>query len=119
MTIAAGHPRLDDTFEDIEESTNLVRQAFDVLLAPGSVAELRVLKTRQKTVSGYYNDFDKLATDAIEWSGFAPGVYITLNPTLPDLLARKYNRCEGYAERTTTDDQILRQRWVPLDFDPV
>ncbi len=44
--------------------TGTIRAALDVLLEPGTVAELRILRTRQKTVSGYFNDFDKLADAA-------------------------------------------------------
>jgi hypothetical protein len=113
------NPNLDFD-DDLVEVTGLIRKALDVVLEPGSVAELRVPKTeRTKTVSGYFDDFDKLADAAAEWSDQAPGVYITLNPVLPDLLARRANRAEGWAENTTTDSQIVRRRWLPLDFDAV
>ena len=102
------------------DGTEVIRKALGVVLEPGAVAELRVLKTeRTKTVSGYFDDFDKLAEAAAQWSGRAPGVYITLNPVLPALLARRANRAKGWAENTTTDNQIVRRLWLPLDFDAV
>jgi hypothetical protein len=35
------------------------------------------------------------------------------------LLARRENRIERYADQTTSDDDILKRRWLPIDFDPV
>ncbi len=48
-----------------------------------------------------------------------PGVYVTLNPVRPDLLARRVNHTDDYANDTTTDADILSRWWLPLDFDPV
>ncbi len=109
----------DDEFTEVD-GTEVIRKALDVVLEPGSVAELRVPNTgNTKTVSGYFDDYDELAEAAAEWSGRAPGVYITLNPVLPALLARRANRAKGYADNLTTDKQIVRRRWLPLDFDAV
>lgn len=120
------NPNLDVALDDDDEllveadGTEVSREALAVVLEAGAVAELRVLNTgKQKTVSGYFNDLDLLAAMADEWSGQAPGVYVTLNPVLSDLLARTFNRAKGWAENTTTDKQIVRRRWLPLDFDPV
>lgn len=89
-----------------------------LLLEPGSVAELRILKTKKRTVSGYFDDFDKLASAAGEWDCKAPGVYVTLNPVNPDLLARSVNHLAEWAENTTGDTDIVRRRWLPIDCDP-
>lgn len=93
--------------------------AARMVLEPGSVAELRILNTRRGTVSGYFDDFDKLAEAAGEWDGKAPGIYVTLNPVNPDLLARSSNHLTEYAKHTTSDADVLRRRWLPIDFDPV
>ena len=93
--------------------------AARLMLEPGSVAELRTPNTNKGTVSGYFDDFDKLAAGAAEWDGKAPGVYVTLNPVNPDLLARAVNRLTGYARFTTSDTDIVRRRWLPIDCDPV
>ena len=90
-----------------------------MVLEPGSVAELRILKTKKKTVSGYFDDFDKLAAAAAEWDGKAPGVYVTLNAVNPDLLARSVNHLTEWAENTTSDTDIVRRRWLPIDCDPM
>src|SRR5574341_106006 len=94
--------------------------ALDVLLEPGTVAELRIPKAgRQKTISGYFSNFDKLAEAAADADGKAPVLYVTMNPVNPDLLARATNRVRPYAEDTTRDPDILRRRWLPIDLDPV
>src|SRR6516165_5529968 len=98
----------------------MITQTAHVLFAPASVHELRILKTgRTQTVSGYYDDPTAFLRDAPLWSGKAPGVYATLNPCLPALLARSANRLKPYAQPTTTDKEIVWRRWFPLDFDPV
>src|SRR5262249_53445848 len=51
-------------------------------------------------------------------SGKVEGVYLTLNPVNPELLARAGNRVKPFAKHTTKDSDILRRRWLPLDFDP-
>jgi hypothetical protein len=94
-----------------------IRRTLDLLLEPGQVAELRVLKTRRGTAAGYFTDFDKLAQAAAANSGKAPGVYVTLNPVNPDLLARSKNRFKEYVKETTADRDILKRRWFPIDFD--
>lgn len=96
-----------------------IREAVRRLCEPGSVYELRIPKTRRGTVSGYYDDFDKLAEDAAKWSGQAPGVYVTLNPVNPALLARSSNRLTEYAQHTTNDGDIVKRLWVPIDLDAV
>jgi hypothetical protein len=93
--------------------------ACHVLLAPGTVTELRIPHTRYKTVSGYFDNIEKLAAEAAKWSGQAPAVYFTLNPVKPALLARAANRLKSYADQTTADDDVLRRIWLPFDFDPV
>jgi len=100
-------------------SADSILAALDLLLEPGSLAELRVLKTPKGTVSGYFTDFAKLAAEAAQWSGQAPAVYVTLNPVKPELLARAANRAVPYATKTTADSDILKRVWLLIDFDPV
>ena len=50
-------PKGDALKADVAE----IRRTLELLLEPGQVAELRVIKTQQGTVSGYFTDFDKLA----------------------------------------------------------
>ena len=52
-----------------------VRDALHVFLEAGSVAELRVPGTHRGTVSGYFDDFGRLALTAARFSGTAPTIY--------------------------------------------
>ena len=102
-------------------TTTATLAATKLLLAEGCVYELRILNTSKATGSGYFNDFDKLAAGAAAWNGKAPGVYVTLNPVNPDLLARATNRLREFAKQgaTTSDTDIVRRRWLPIDCDPM
>ena len=99
-----------------------IKRGVELIMKPGTVHELRVPKARrEKTISGYFDDPAQLATCAAELdaSGKYAGIYITLNPCNPALLARCCNRVEAYTETTTTDpDIIVRRSWLLLDFDP-
>jgi hypothetical protein len=92
-------------------------RALDVLVAHGDVVELRVPNSRQGVTSGYFDDMDLLADAAVALSGTAPGVYATLNPVKPALLARSPNRVTSYAKQTTKDADILQRGYLPVDID--
>ncbi len=104
-----------------------VKRALRVLKAPGDVVELRALGVSERsyraphTVSGYFDDFDKLAAEAARLTPSAWGVYITLNEIDPSLLARAANRVRvvGRGEPTTSDHQVIRRRWLLVDIDPI
>ena len=98
----------------------MIEQTARVLFPERTVTELRVIDTpRHGTVSGYFDDHTALVRAARQWSGKAPAVYATLNPCQPALLARAANRLKERARATTSDGDILRRVWFPLDFDPV
>lgn len=95
-----------------------IRQSLDVILEPGTVAELRILETQSATGSGYFSDLDLLAKAAVKLDGRAPAIYVTANPVKRDLLARAVNRLKFYAKHTTADVDILHRRWLLVDCDP-
>jgi hypothetical protein len=82
------------------------------------VAELRAFKGK-RTASGYFDDHDALAREAERLDKERYQVYVTLNEVNPDLLARAANRVKEYPKSTTSDNDIVWRRWLPLDFDPV
>ena len=94
-----------------------IRQALGALSEPGQVIELRILRARH-TRSGYFDELDRAAEAAAKLNGTA-SVYMTLNPCDPVLLARGVNRIVEYPEATTSDRDILRRAWFPIDLDPV
>lgn len=95
-----------------------VRAALDVLHPDGGVIEVRILNTPRGTVSGYFGDKDRLVKAVAPYDGTA-NIYVTLNPVLPDLLARAQNRLKVFAKVTTKDAEILSRQWLPLDLDAV
>lgn len=101
-----------------------IRAALAVLAEPGQVVELRApgIKGKGKrTDSGYFDNLDTLAIEAARLDNMqgVHGVYVTLNPIVPDLLARAANRVEPWAQETTADTDVTRRRWLPIDTDPV
>jgi hypothetical protein len=99
-------------------STEIVR-TLEVIFEPGAVVELRAFKGRE-TVSGYFEDHKALASEADKLEDKGYSVYVTLNEVDTALLARASNWARKiYKEPTTSDNDIVRRCWLPLDFDPV
>lgn len=99
-----------------------IAEAIRILFEPGQVVELRVPKAgKLGTISGYFDDHNKLAEELERLSGTAPAVYYTLNPVNPALLARANNHTNPYAKGTTNDaaDNIVGRRWLLIDCDPM
>lgn len=109
----------------------MIATTFDLFYVPGYCVEVRALGVRGNnpawegwaggTVSGYFDNKDTFIAAVEKLDQATPeGIYITLNPVLPDLLARAHNRLKP-AKRgeTTHDNEIAKRGWVLLDFDPV
>jgi hypothetical protein len=106
-----------------------IRAAFATLVEVGQVVEVRALDARTAdsphypyTASGYFTDLEALLRSLRSLRG-AKGIYITLQPCQPELLARAHNRLRSSQQMksdkaTTTDAQIRRYRWLPIDADP-
>jgi len=101
--------------------------ALRTLFQPGDVFEIRILdavlpnSNWQHTESGYfdYEHIDNVPNAIANFKTYA-GVYVTINPVNPDLLARANNRFKKAKSRETTSDKdILRRRWMLIDVDPV
>lgn len=93
-----------------------IRKVLTKLKPNNEVTEMRVLKTDNGTVSGYYDNYEYLIEDAIEWNGY--NVYMTLNPVKKDLIARKCNDYQTYATNTTKDSEIEKYSILLIDCDP-
>ena len=106
---------------------------YNLFFKPGEVTEIRAYGLKKANpawegwaggagvVYGYFNDakaFGK-AAEALERAK-APGIYFTINPVLPDLLARAVNRLKAADAKSssTTDLDIKCIRWLPIDLDP-
>ena len=83
--------------------------------------EVRVPKAgRFRTISGYLNNLDALvdALEALSNEEYE-GVYYTLNPVNPALLARANNATKNYAQQTSSDPDVAQRQWLLIDIDPV
>jgi len=103
---------------------------FRLFLGPGEVAEVRILKALGKskawgneyvrgTVSGYFDDHHAFC-EAVQLADNAAhgGIYFTLQLIDPRLIGRSYNRLKP-TDLTTSDNNVLAYRWLPVDLDPV
>ena len=104
-------------------------EVWEIFVKPGEVIEMRVLGAFGKsiawgggfakgTVSGYFDnheDFSKYLKLADQAK--CHGVYITLQVIDSRLIGRAMNRLKP-ANQTTSDQNVLFYRWVPVDIDP-
>jgi nucleotide-binding universal stress UspA family protein len=103
-----------------------------LLIAPDQVTELRALNVpqgwgRPQTMVGYFDaqhlrDMAEAALELDQWVGedgnSAKGIYFTLNPVDPSLIARRSNRVDVAGGITATkDEHIARRRWLLIDAD--
>jgi P4 family phage/plasmid primase-like protien len=101
---------------------------YSLFFDPREVGEIRVIGITGKspvyegyakgTVSGYFDNpdaFEKCAT-LVDNAG-ARGIYFTINPVNPALIARANNRLK-VAKSTSHDVDITCVRWLPIDLDP-
>ena len=102
---------------DLEE----IKRASLVIIGRGKgrVIEIRALKTKKGTVSGYYDNstFIQDVFDISSREG-VPAVYWTIQNVRRDAVTAM-NTWAGNVSKTTDDDQIDRYVWLPIDCDPV
>jgi len=107
-----------------------VRRFLELLFQPGDTFEVRAPECREQrggrypfTSSGYFTgdsiDAAVAAIAELDRAGIAPGIYVTLNPVAPALLARAANRIKPRVRETTQDKDIVHRRWLLIDVDPV
>lgn len=101
-----------------------IQRAIQVLQVLAQVFEIRVLgiprgRGKPATAAGWFNNV-QAACKAVQTYVLqrATGIYITLNPVDPALLARTDNQIREFCEQTTADKDIVRRVWLFLDFDP-
>jgi hypothetical protein len=113
------------TIQAPANNTQILQALETIRVEPDQVIELRALEVkasygRPMTVAGWFDDITKLASHAIELERRgAVGIYVTMNPTNPQLLGRACNRVVEHPRATTADHDIVRRTWLPFDIDPV
>lgn len=98
-----------------------IHKALSVMATPGQVLEVRMVNIdgrKGRVDSGYFDNFEQLARAIPSYTRRAEGIYITLNPVNPALLARAANRIKPWSNLTTTDTDIIYRQWLPIDIDP-
>ncbi len=102
-----------------------ITRALRLWFRPGDVFEVRVLDAvtadymRPHVESGYF-DYEHIGDvpNALAKLRSSRGVYVTLNPVNPALLARAKNRIRSAGrDPTSTDADVPRRRWLPVDCD--
>lgn len=99
------------------------RTIIETLFEPSRVIEVRVIRANNDVSSGFYTDREKLFRDVAmqDTDPTVMGIYTVLNEINPDILKGRSPRqinsiAKGDATKT---ENILRRRWLVLDFDPV
>ncbi len=94
-------------------------------IVPEQTTEVRILDAKlfgsywRGTHFGYFDDHEAVIS-ALETVEAFEAVWIIPNPMNPDLLARCANRIERAGKGdTTSDNDIVRRRWLLIDCDPV
>lgn len=99
-------------------SKETIAQTLRTLKQPKEVVEIRILKTDKGTISGYFDDDEKLINSIQQYIG-KYDIYVTLNPTKDEMLARCSNRLQTYARNTSSDKDIKEIRRILIDIDPI
>ncbi len=107
----------------------LQKEVFEDFVKPGEVTEVRAFiagkhqawgnEFSRGIVAGYFDDFDlfSAAVKSLEALNHG-GIYFTLQVIDPRLIGRACNRM-AVLKATTSDRDVLRYRWLPIDLDPV
>lgn len=91
---------------------------FSIIDPAGEYMEVRLLKTTTGTLSGYFNNALDIFHAISRYDG-TYNVFFTLNQVSKEIVARSQNHFTKYAKNTTADSEIIRRKWILLDFDPV
>ncbi|MDY4606008.1 hypothetical protein [Clostridium tertium] len=103
--------------KNYEEFRKECIKAIEVLGINNRAVEIRMLKTKKGTISGYYENKEKLLKDIFRYDG-VNNIFFTLNLFSEDLLARGKDRLIEYASHTTSDSEITRREFLLIDVDP-
>ena len=96
-----------------------VRQAISVLVIPGSVFEVRIIRKRPPAAfSGYFKNADDLLKELARQDLNNTNVYITLNAVNESCAAMEQSGKFLKGASATKDDDIDYHSWLFIDLDP-
>ncbi len=109
------------------DNNEQIKCLISAMFKPGQVFELRALDAtlqgdklpydKPRVISGYFDNAND-AIASVNRIASAAGIYITVNPVHPALLARANNSLKSKKVTATTDEQIIARQWILLDCDP-
>jgi hypothetical protein len=115
------------TAKTVDEAVPELVAWYSYLFAPDQIVELRALGVqrgtgRSHTEAGFFDGEHRaeMTKIALDITRYARGVYYTLNPLNPDLLARRCNRIDWANEgELASDKDVISRRWLLVDADPI
>jgi hypothetical protein len=110
-----------------EEYVDQMTRVMQLFVEPGQVVELRALGVQSKygqphVEAGFFDSdhLHEMAETAMRVMTTAKGVYFTLNPLNPALLARRCNRIDRAGQgELSSDKDVVKRKWILIDVDPV
>lgn len=109
-----------------DQARDQIIQMLKLVTEPGQVVELRALGvsvsgySTLRTVVGFFDSIDALAAEAVKLIPSAKGIYFTINPVAPELLARCANQVQLASSGSCASAQnIVCRRLLLVDLDPV
>ena len=119
---------INSKIEQTPKFNLLQEDVFKLFVKDNEVVEVRILKVwgnspawkgfAKGTVSGYFdnfNSFKEAVSKAIHSQ--QNNIYFTLQVIDPRLIGRAYNKLKP-TDLTTSDNNVLYYRWIPIDIDP-
>lgn len=96
-----------------------IERAAQILFDSSQIVEMRAFRGKQ-VFSGYYDDHKLLAAHAFQLAKRPDinGTYWTIQEIRRELIGRACNRYVERPENTTTDNEVVFYRWLPIDIDP-
>ncbi|OFV71729.1 hypothetical protein [Acetobacterium wieringae] len=93
-----------------------IRQALNKFKRGQELTEIRILRTDQGTVSGYFDNVEALVDQAALYDG-KYNTFMTLNQVKSELLDRSPNKLTIHAKQTTSDADIAKIKNILIDVD--
>lgn len=94
-----------------------IANALAVLKRNEDLSEMRILNTSNGVISGYFDELEKMVSEAILYDG-KHNIFMTINPVKSALKERSPNRLTTRARQTTTDLEIESIQQILIDVDP-
>jgi hypothetical protein len=99
--------------------TEEIRKGVQALFPEGSLVELRIPKSSQGTIIGFFRDREKLVQVIEEYSGKVPAVYYTLNAPPSESYDKSQKDKAVVGGHGCKDDEIVVRNWLLIDCDPL